>query len=98
MKNVCLVCSAGISTKMIVTNINEFLTTHQNDIKFLAVNINELTSEHYDVVLLAPQIGYLKDKITTIFKDQKNVKIEILPSDLYVSNNAEGIINFITNL
>ncbi|AGM26487.1 putative PTS system IIB component [Spiroplasma syrphidicola EA-1] len=98
MKSICLVCSAGISTKMIVTNMNEFLTTNQNDIKFLAVNINELTSENYDVVLLAPQIGYLKDKVTTIFSNQPNVKIEILPSDLYVNNNAEGIINFIKNL
>ncbi|WP_368486739.1 PTS sugar transporter subunit IIB [Spiroplasma sp. DGKH1] len=98
MKKICLVCSAGISAKTIVEKINNVLAQDNKEWKFEAITVNNLNTNDYDIVLLTPQVEYLKNKIIGMLPENKDIKVEVLPSDLYVKNDAKAIIDFTTNI
>lgn len=91
---VLLSCSAGLTTSMFAANLSDVSSMLGLDYSFEAVpymNIFEV-AEQYDIVLIAPQIGYVLNKLKDSITDKPVLQI---PTALFASYNAMDTIKFI---
>ena len=58
--NILLVCSAGMSTSLLVTKMQKESEANGGNDKIFACSVDELTEyiDQYDVVMMGPQIRY----------------------------------------
>ncbi|WXR61105.1 PTS sugar transporter subunit IIB [Peptostreptococcaceae bacterium AGR-M142] len=71
MKKIMLVCSAGMSTSLLVTKMKTASDEMNLEVDVFAVAEAD-AKNHYeraDIVLLGPQVRFLKDKIEKEVKD-----------------------------
>ena len=63
--NIMLVCSAGMSTSMLVTKMEAAASSQGIDAKIWAIPEAQLQADidKCDVILLGPQVRFLKSKI-----------------------------------
>lgn len=92
MKNVLLVCSSGMSTNMLVSKMQKEAKLMNYDINIwhscdiqLEENVNKA-----DIILLAPQVRYLLNKLKKIVDNQKT--IFIIDLNDYSSMNCKKIL------
>ncbi|MDQ0175575.1 PTS sugar transporter subunit IIB [Bacillus chungangensis] len=93
MKSILLVCSAGMSTSLLVTKMEKAALEKQLDITILAVAEAE-ASHHYDqtnIVLLGPQVRFLKSKIEKQLAG-KNIPVQVIDSIDYGTMNGEAVL------
>lgn len=94
-KKIMLVCSAGMSTSLLVTKMQEAAKKQNVDADIFALSANEaetaIEEQKIDVVLLGPQIRYMEKQFKT--------KLEPLgiPSDVinipdYGAMNGEKVL------
>ncbi len=91
---VLLSCSAGLTTAMFAENLNTMVDLTGIDYHFYAVpylNIYEEV-EKYDIVLIAPQIGYMYERLKNSLHDKLVLQI---PTALFASYDAMATLNFI---
>ena len=91
---VLLSCSSGLTTSMFVDNLNSVVEMLGEDYHFDAVaysNIYEQV-ENYDLVLIAPQIGYMLKRLQESLPDKLVLQI---PTATFASYDAIGAIKFI---
>ncbi len=91
---VLLSCSAGLTTAMFAENLNTMADLTGIDYHFYAVpylNIYEEV-EKYDIVLIAPQIGYIYERLKNSLHDKLVLQI---PTALLASYDAMATLNFI---
>ncbi|KGB49679.1 PTS cellobiose transporter subunit IIB [Leuconostoc mesenteroides P45] len=66
-KTIMLACSAGMSTSMLVSKMKKIATAEGKDYEIFATSTsdidNSLSTRHPDVLLLGPQVAYLKNEI-----------------------------------
>ncbi|MET3558380.1 PTS system cellobiose-specific IIB component [Streptococcus rupicaprae] len=66
MKTIILACSAGMSTSLLVTKMQEAAANQDYPATIFAVSVSELILElektKADVVLLGPQVGYMEEE------------------------------------
>lgn len=88
MKKILLVCSAGMSTSMLVKKMQMFASSKKLAIEITAKGIAEAkpSIKEYDVVLLGPQISYALDEIKKI-ADQ--IPVELIPAQIYALARGE---------
>ena len=69
---VLLCCTSGITTSYFNSRLKEAQSLLELNYNFKAVSYNRLYMDSYDadVILLAPQIGYLRDKVAEILDDK----------------------------
>ncbi|WP_394405195.1 PTS sugar transporter subunit IIB [Streptococcus sp. 20-1249] len=64
MKTIILACSAGMSTSLLVTKMQEAAASQDYPATIFAVSVSELILElektKADVILLGPQVGYME--------------------------------------
>ena len=62
MKNILLVCNQGMSTSFLVEKMKQAAKEQSTEVNIWAVSDAELHEnwENADIVLLGPQVGYLK--------------------------------------
>lgn len=80
MKSIMLVCSAGMSTSLLVTKMKTASNEMNLEVEIFAVAEVD-AKNHYDkadIVLLGPQVRFLKDKIE---KEVKEYSIPVLVID-----------------
>lgn len=89
MVNILLVCSAGMSTSMLVKRMQE-----SADAKGIEANIwsvgdanSKDASEKADIILLGPQVRYLKSKTEKMVNGR--VPVEVIDMRVYGSMNGE---------
>lgn len=72
MTTIMLVCSAGMSTSLLVTKMETAAKTKGQDIKIFAVSEAEANRhfEEIDVLLLGPQVRFLKRKSKKRLKEK----------------------------
>lgn len=91
--NVMLVCTAGMSTSLVMNKIDKYAKENNIDIKLKAFPLQEYQEhvQEYDVILLGPQISYKCEEI------QKNVNIPVAVIDSldYALGSAGNIIRMI---
>ncbi len=92
MKNILLVCSSGMSTNMLVQKMIKFAKLMNFDVNVWSVGDIEVEENitKADIILLAPQVRYLFNKIKRIVTDNKSILLIGLED--YVSMNCKNIL------
>lgn len=85
MTKVLLACSAGMSTASLEKNMKDYIKKENlnYEVKALsAAGVKQLlaTGEKWDVLLLGPQVGYMKNDFTEIIGD---TVLDVIPAAIY---------------
>jgi len=99
MKKIKLFCSAGMSTSLLVTKMQESAKSRGIDCEIVAYPEGKL-AEHVDdcdVVLLGPQVGFMLDQSKKIC-DPKNVPIAVIPMIDYGMMDGEKVLDLALSL
>ncbi|AVQ45168.1 PTS sugar transporter subunit IIB [Clostridium botulinum] len=99
MKNILLVCCAGMSTSLLVTKMNAVAIKNGIDVKINAVPEAELKKyiDDVDVILLGPQVRYLLNQVREQVKT-KGINVDVINSIDYGTMNGEKVLNFALDL
>lgn len=91
---VLLSCSAGLTTSMFASMLTEAAATLGLDYEFNAVSYMNIYEEadNYDLILIAPQIGYMLNRLTSSLPDHLILQI---PTAYFASYNTGETIQFI---
>ncbi|EKE9625174.1 PTS sugar transporter subunit IIB [Listeria innocua] len=94
MKNIMLVCSAGMSTSLLVKKMTEAIENNHVDATVIAVA--EADFDKYkgnvDVVLLAPQVRFLEKNLKRVL-DQLGIPVSIINGIDYGTMDGEKVLN-----
>lgn len=91
MKNILVVCSAGMSTSLLVNKMKEAAEKKHVEVKIWAISEAEIKN-HIDeahVVLLGPQIRFMVDKIRAA---AGNKPVEVINMADYGMMNGEKVL------
>lgn len=82
--NIKLVCSAGMSTSLLVKKMRQYAKVQNISTQIEAVSEAEYTShlKGTDVILIGPQIRYLENSIRT-FVQPLGIKVAVIDSVAY---------------
>ncbi|ASW42404.1 MAG: PTS sugar transporter subunit IIB [Clostridiales bacterium] len=88
MKNILLVCSAGMSTSLLVSKMQRAAKENSLDCNIWAVSQSEAEAnwEKADILLLGPQVRFLQSKMKTMV----NGKIPIAVIDVLTYGRVDG--------
>lgn len=95
MKRITLVCSAGMSTSLLVSKMNMAAVKNGEDaiIKACPENEFEKCAKDTDILLLGPQVCYMLEKMKTEY-GPKGMKIAVIDSMDYGTMNGEKVLKF----
>lgn len=91
MKNILLMCSAGMSTSIMVKKMNEAAAKLNSDVTIKAI-AEQALNDHLaqaDIILLGPQVRFLKDKVQ---EAAKTVPVRVIDTMDYGTMNGEKIL------
>lgn len=100
MKNVILVCNAGMSSSMMAKKVTKYLEDKGEDIHIDATTIAAgdkfLTSDKYDLVLVSPQMRMKFDELSAKAK-KNNKKIAQVTFQAYapIPSGIEAMANIV---
>ncbi|WP_270659797.1 PTS sugar transporter subunit IIB [Enterococcus thailandicus] len=93
---IMLVCSAGMSTSLLVTKMKKAAEDRKIDLNIFATSVSEsdsyIESENIKVVLLGPQVRFMEDQ----FKEKlsgKNIALSIINMSDYGMMNGEKVLD-----
>jgi len=92
LKKIVLVCSAGMSTSLLVVKMKEAAKKQGEEVEIIAVPEVE-AKQHIkgtDLVLLAPQVRYLLNKMKQDL-DPLGIPVAVIDGLLYGMFNGEGV-------
>ena len=89
MKKILLVCSAGMSTSLLVTKMQKAAEENEVECKIWAVSQTDAPSnwEKADVLLLGPQVRFLESKMKTMVDG----KIPVAVIDTVTYGRMDGL-------
>lgn len=81
MKKILLVCSAGMSTSMLVKKMNDYASLNGLDYEIKALGMAEAKPQisNWDIVMVGPQVSYVLNDL----KKLTTKPVEIIPSSIY---------------
>lgn len=90
--NILIICSSGMSSSVLVSNMQEAALKLNVPAKIEALGRDESSqiSLNYDVILLAPQVRYQKDRFLRMTNNA--IPIEIIDTVAYGTLNGEKVI------
>ena len=93
MKNIVLICAAGMSTSMLVTKMEKAAAEIGYECHIQAYAVNEAPNviPTADVVLLGPQVRFNLKTFRLQFPDKK---IELIDMQLYGTMNGKAVFDF----
>ncbi|MFO8069647.1 MAG: PTS sugar transporter subunit IIB [Alkalibacterium sp.] len=95
-KNIMLVCAAGMSTSILVTNMQEVAKEKNIDAHIFAVSGSEvdekLKTRPVDVMLLGPQVRYMRPEFEELAK-KNDIAVEVINMRDYGTMNGENVLN-----
>ncbi len=95
MKTILLVCSAGMSTSLLVTKMELAARNHNDEVKIFALPVKEADSviELVDCILLGPQVRFQKNLIEKLANNRKAGPIPVAVIDMrdYGTMNGEAV-------
>lgn len=95
MKTIMLVCSAGMSTSLLVTKMQKAAEKQGVETDIFAVSSAEAESmiekKPVDVLLLGPQVRFMKDQFEKSLAD-KNIPVEVINMSDYGMMNGENVL------
>lgn len=92
MKNILLVCNAGMSTSVVVEKMKKEAEAQNLDVNIRAVSDAEVSQvkNETDVVLLGPQIGFMQEEIKK--KLAENTPVSVIGFIDYGRSNGKAIL------
>lgn len=93
MKKILLMCSAGMSTSIMVKKMKEAAKSHKEEVQINAI-AEQALEEHIagtDIILLGPQVRFLQDKVQA---EAKNVPVRVIDMMDYGTMNGAKILQF----
>lgn len=99
MKEVLLICGSGASSGFMAAAIRKAVKKQKLDYHVIARSESQLQEyiDKTDVLLIGPHLSYIKEEITEQ-NTNENLKIEIIPQDIYGSLNGEKCLEMILSL
>ena len=95
MKKVYLFCSAGMSTSMLASNMQDVANQHNLPIKVAAFPHNKLeeiiSEDRPDCILLGPQVKYMYEDTVEQFGSQ-GIPIAVIDQGDYGMMNGEKVL------
>jgi len=95
-KTIMLVCSAGMSTSLLVTKMEKAATARGIDAEIFAVSAAEantnIETKHLDVLLLGPQVRFMKAQFEKKL-DGKDIPLEVINMQDYGMMNGENVLD-----
>ncbi|MEK5332094.1 MULTISPECIES: PTS sugar transporter subunit IIB [unclassified Lysinibacillus] len=95
MKNIMLVCVAGMSTSLLVSKMQKAAQEQNIEADIFAIAESEvdkvLANKKADVLLLGPQVRYLKSTFEVKFKDL-NLPIDVINMADYGMMNGGNVL------
>ncbi|MGG0716089.1 PTS sugar transporter subunit IIB [Robertmurraya massiliosenegalensis] len=95
MKTIMLVCSAGMSTSMLVTRMQKAAESQNVEADIFAVSASEadgiLGKKNVDVLLLGPQVRYMKAQFEKKLQG-KNIPVDSINMQYYGMMNGEKVL------
>ena len=94
MAKIMLACSAGMSTSLLVTKMQEAAKAKGIEAEIWAISEVKLADEigKCDVLLLGPQVRYVLAKATDMAKPH-NIPVEVINMMDYGRCNGEAVLN-----
>ena len=93
MRKIMLVCSAGMSTSMLVKKMQEAAVSKQINVEIFAVaEADARNHTDVNVILLGPQVRFLLKKIQEMVASQ-NIPVQVIESVHYGTMNGEAVLN-----
>ncbi|TDO71339.1 PTS system cellobiose-specific IIB component [Halanaerobium saccharolyticum] len=94
MENVVLVCTAGMSTSILVSKMNKIAAENEIEINIEALAQSELKnySKKIDLILLGPQVKYLLNNLERDYKNSE-IKFDVIDSVQYGTLNGKAVLN-----
>lgn len=94
MKNIVLVCTAGMSTSFLVAKMKEIAAEAKLKVNLEALAQSELKSysQKIDLILLGPQVKYLLNNLKRDYKNS-SIKVEVIDSLQYGSLDGKAVLN-----
>lgn len=92
MKNILLVCAAGMSTSLLVNKMNAAAKEKGVEIHIEALPVSECSSviDKMDIVLLGPQVRFQKPQVDALVKGR--VPVQVIDMRLYGTMNGKAIL------
>ena len=95
MKKIYLLCSAGMSTSMLASKMQETADAHNLPIKVAAYAHNKLgeilDSDRPDCILLGPQVKYMYDETVAQY-GKEGIPIAVIDAGDYGMMNGEKVL------
>ncbi|MCA9765948.1 MAG: PTS sugar transporter subunit IIB [Carnobacterium sp.] len=95
-KTIMLVCSAGMSTSLLVTKMEKVAAERGIDSEIFAVSAsdadNNIESKSVDVLLLGPQVRFMKAQFEKKL-DGKGIPLEVINMQDYGMMNGEKVLD-----
>ncbi|WP_291648811.1 PTS sugar transporter subunit IIB [Clostridium sp.] len=93
MKNILLVCAAGMSTSLLVNKMNAAAKEKGIEINIEALPVSECSSviDKADIVLLGPQVRFQKPQVDALVKGR--IPVEVIDMRLYGTMNGKAILD-----
>lgn len=94
MKNITLVCAAGMSTSMLMSKMKESAKKQGLEVNIIAMSESSFKTYkgESDIVLLGPQVSFIYDEIKAEC-DPKGIKVEIIDMMDYGMMNGHKVLN-----
>ncbi|MGT2772176.1 PTS sugar transporter subunit IIB [Streptococcus marimammalium] len=96
MKNIMLVCNAGMSTSMLVTKMSFAAKEKGIDATIWAVPVsevdNEVSGKEIDAILVGPQVKFMLNEYKEKF--EPTIKVADINMVDYGTMNGENVLNF----
>lgn len=93
MKEIMLVCNAGMSTSMLVTKMKKAAEAQGVDAKIWAVSLSEvdenIKSNDLDVILVGPQVKFVVNKFKAAYEPE--IKVADIPMIDYGKMDGESV-------
>lgn len=92
MKNILLVCAAGMSTSLLVNKMKAAAKEKGIEINIDALPVSECSSviDKADIVLLGPQVRFQKPQVDALVKGR--IPVEVIDMRLYGTMNGKVIL------
>ncbi len=92
MKNILLVCNAGMSTSMLVQKMQAAAKEQGLEVGIEAKSVTEAAKviDNVDVLLLGPQVGYQKGEMETLAAGR--IPVEVIDMRDYGTMNGKKVL------
>ncbi len=88
---IVLVCSAGMSTSMLVKRMEDAAKLEGLNVDILAVAESEVTKiNNIDILMLGPQVRYLKSKFKSL--EDSGIPVTVIDTVKYGTMNGKAVL------